>query len=441
VLDRALGGYGAAPVASFLNEAGASEVRSAVRRCLPSEHGDVALRLVRTKLSPGRKLTAEYDVLLPSSGQPRRICVAWVAPGVSAPGPAAGGEAEARARGVLAPFTRSWVGSGDGRGSLSVAPVDGAFPQLVRLHDRRHVIQALPRSADGAAPEELDIATVRFRPGQRHVLRISLGAPGPAWFAKVYRDDAGARTVAAAGRAAAVFAARGGALPVSPGAGVHVAPDRTVFWREVRGPSLAEVVRSGAAAGEVVRTAGAALRLLHDSPSTTGLPTCPGAAEQAEETLRTARLVDALAPAVGAQLRRTVDRVLEGLGMLPGEPPTVTHGDFKCDNLLVSGSRLHLLDFDRFGTGDPAADLGKFLADLRWWTGLDERAPEDLHENFLDGYGATAPERIARARMYDVLLQLRMAARRVPVQDPAWEVRVSRAVRAAAGTLAEGVAC
>jgi aminoglycoside phosphotransferase (APT) family kinase protein len=137
-------------------------------------------------------------------------------------------------------------------------------------------------------------------------------------------------------------------------------------------------------------------------------------------------------------LRLTVGRVLESIAAQPVEAPTVVHGDFKCDNLVVSGSRVHLLDFDRCGRGDPAADIGKFLADLRWWTAGDDAAAARLHEAFLDGYGVVGGARAARARAYDVLLQLRMAARRVPIQDPAWEDHVTRLVDAAAATPAEG---
>jgi Ser/Thr protein kinase RdoA (MazF antagonist) len=134
---------------------------------------------------------------------------------------------------------------------------------------------------------------------------------------------------------------------------------------------------------------------------------------------------------VGARLRLHVGRALESLAALPVEPPTLVHGDFKCDNLIVNGSRVHLLDFDRCGRGDPAADIGKFLADLRWWTAEDDAAVARLHEAFLEGYGAMGPARTARARAYDTLLQLRMAARRVPIQEPGWERRTARLVGAA----------
>jgi aminoglycoside phosphotransferase (APT) family kinase protein len=325
---------------------------------------------------------------------------------------------------------------------VSVAPIDAAFPQLVRLHDPEHLrgvlrtTPGLPRRVEGTSGE-ITVETVRYRPGQRHVLRVRAGDEGRALFAKVYSGDTGQRTVAAAARVAGALAAPGGDRHGTP-AGTYVAADRTAFWAEVPGSSLAEVITaSGVAAAPHVRRAGSALRLLHDATAVDDLPDRPGAAQQADETLRTAHVVDALLPAVGSRLRAAVGRALDSLSALPLEAPTLTHGDVKCDNLLVGGAGLHLLDFDRVGRGDPAADIGKFLADLRWCAAAEERAVEALHEAFLQGYGAAPPARLARARAYDGLLHLRMAARRVPIQDADWAARVTAAVHSAAARLAE----
>lgn len=441
-LDLALApASGSESVARFLDAVAPGEVLRAVRRCLPPGGTDPVLRLVRAKLKPGRKLTAEYGVVLPPlDGIERRVAVTWVPRGASAPGPAADGEAEARRRGVLAPFHRAWIGSDDERMAVSVSPVDDAFPQLVRLHDPGYLVEMIGTAGAGeVATDDVTVETIRYRPGQRHVLRVSTGPSGPAWFVKVYRDDTGWRAVDAAARAATALAAGvdGGRAGTS-GGGVYVLRDRAALWPEVTGTSLADViVVSGPAATDAVRAAGCALRLMHDAPPGEGLPVQPDAIAQAGETVRTAQLLDALLPAVGAQLRAEVGRVLEVLSRLPAELPTMTHGDFKCDNLVVNGSRVHLLDFDRTGRGDPAADIGKFLADLRWWTDAGGHPVAPLHAAFLHGYGATEPARFARARAYDALLQLRMAARRVPVQDPDWGRRVAGAVGIAAATLAE----
>ena len=205
------------------------------------------------------------------------------------------------------------------------------------------------------------------------------------------------------------------------------------LWPEVTGRSLTDVVVScDGAAEEPVRSAGAALRLVHGA-SPAGLPDRPDARAQAVETLRTAELVSVLLAGVGARLHAAVGPALELLDDAPVEAPVLAHGDFKCDNVLVGGSGVHLLDFDRSGAGDPAADIGKFLADLHWWTGGAQPAAR-LREAFLAGYGPTDARCLRRAHAYETLLLLRMAARRVPIQDPDWEHRVSRAVDLATAT-------
>lgn len=451
-LDRALTtrGGGAGPVARFLRDVAPAQVMTGVQQCLADPNPDALLHLVRAKLKPGRKLSAEYEVLLPSAAVERRIAVTWVAGGATPPARAVVAEAEARRRRVLAPFARSWCTSDEGRMSLSVAPVDAGFPQLVRLHDRRHVLDALrgtgaAATLGAATSRDLTVRTVRYRPGQRHVLRISTGPAGPAWFAKVYRDDTGRDAVAAAaGTAAALAVAGADAGAASSGAGIYLPADRVAVWPEVTGLTLAELlVVAGPAQDEAVRglgallrDAGAALRCVHDTPPAPGLATCPDALAHATTTLRTAEVVDALLPDVGARLRAGVARAVESLATSPHEAPTTLHGDYKCDNLVAGEAGVHLLDFDRSGCGDPAADIGNFLADLRWRSDGDGAGAAARQEAFLSGYGATAPERLARARVYEGLFLLRMAARRVPLHAPGLDERVASAV--AVGTAVIG---
>lgn len=65
-------------------------------------------------------------------------------------------------------------------------------------------------------------------------------------------------------------------------------------------------------------------------------------------------------------------------------PQTVTHGDFRADNLLVGGERVVVVDWQTVGLGAPAGDLAYLLG-----TSLlpeDRRRLEaDLIERYLDG--------------------------------------------------------
>jgi aminoglycoside phosphotransferase (APT) family kinase protein len=106
------------------------------------------------------------------------------------------------------------------------------------------------------------------------------------------------------------------------------------------------------------------------------------------------------------------------------------HGDAKADNLVAEGDRVILLDLDRCAWGDPALDLGKLIADLRWWAGGSNAAR--LIRGLRVGYGDGVPGQWERARLLAVVFQLKLAARRTPIHLPGWAQRIRAAVAEAA---------
>jgi Phosphotransferase enzyme family len=64
-------------------------------------------------------------------------------------------------------------------------------------------------------------------------------------------------------------------------------------------------------------------------------------------------------------LTQRLERVLDACRRLgvatPANAPRGIHRDFYADQVMVDGSRLHLLDFDLYCDGDPALDIGNFL--------------------------------------------------------------------------------
>lgn len=69
-------------------------------------------------------------------------------------------------------------------------------------------------------------------------------------------------------------------------------------------------------------------------------------------------------PATAAQCERLFTRAVqvgESLGPLA---PCPSHRDFYSDQMLISGGRVYLLDFDLFCIADPGLDIGNFLGHL-----------------------------------------------------------------------------
>jgi aminoglycoside phosphotransferase (APT) family kinase protein len=66
-------------------------------------------------------------------------------------------------------------------------------------------------------------------------------------------------------------------------------------------------------------------------------------------------------PQWAARLERLLDAA-HRLGAATPEPtPCGIHRDFYPDQVIVDGQRLHLIDFDLYGEGDPGLDIGNLL--------------------------------------------------------------------------------
>jgi aminoglycoside phosphotransferase (APT) family kinase protein len=185
------------------------------------------------------------------------------------------------------------------------------------------------------------------------------------------------------------------------------------------------VRRADRRAAEPLRLAGSTLRRLHDAAlePTTTLDTRT-VRDEIAEVERTTATIQQLAPPIGTVVRDLLVRSRDALARLPAEAPVLVHGDYKADHLLCGQDALTLIDFDRCAVADPALDLAKFLADLRWW--LAGRSPHVLvaaHEQFLAGYGPTSRARLTRALALEPLFAVKLAARRVQVHQPRWDQR------------------
>ena len=407
-----------------------------LRGCLPFAP-PLRWHLLRSKLKPGRKLSAWYELMAPHAARPWRAAVTWQA-GPAAPPPETtlrSLDAQARGRGLAAPFTRLWAGSPDHQVHLLLAPLDPAFPHLIRFYDPAYVAGLLDGVPGGwGTGGGVEVRPVRYRPGQRHVLRYtSIAVPGLTVFAKIYRDGTAARMRGLAGRLAEPVASGSRAQIAVP---LPVSPDhRAGLWPHVAGRPLWQALRDDPGSLPMAAVAGAALRAIHDiDPGPVVAER--GIADEVAAATRACAHITGLLPALGGRLRRVLDGVGERVQGLPAEAPALIHGDAKCDNLLVDRDRLTVIDLDRCGYADPALDIGKLLADLRWWCARNGLDTDAVQAQFRTGYGDCDRARLARAHAYEVLFQVKIAGRRLGVADPAWVHRVTVALGRAESLMA-----
>ena len=268
---------------------------------------------------------------------------------------------------------------------------------------------------------------VRYRPGRRCTIRVEDGSAtrfvkvlkARADGARMHRDAVALAAAAAAGRLGFAVAAPDRFDPATCALWQSALPGAPVKPRLLgpEGPALAESM-------------GAAIATLHASgvePS--GLaPPRAAFARARSATVDLSRRLPALrgeAEAVLARIEAVRDRA-------PERPLRPLHGAAHAGQWLADGDRLALVDFDRFGLGDPESDVAVFTSEMAY----EDRAPGGIGARFVAGYEASG------ARLDPVLLagylaagHLAAARRMARGRRPGAADRAARAVARAAAEL------
>jgi aminoglycoside phosphotransferase (APT) family kinase protein len=424
--DRALrGGAGLAGVRALLNGAGRASLLRSVQAMARPGCEVHSLRLHRVHFKPGKKLAAYYEVMIGGAATTVPLAVTWF---VEAP------DGDARLAGVAqavgesraaGPFMRHWRVERSGALLLTIAPLDPVFPHLLTLADASHAAARLfPEHAVMTGTARVQF--VRYRPGQRHVLRYTDGT-GRDRFAKLYRPGECAPVLDASCAFAAHSDATGvdAVRTVRPSAGL--ADCDALLYEHVSGVALSQHLKYGALPAQQIVDTGRWMRALHDrSPAAQAAFRRRSADEEARRVMRACAAMSVLRPDLVERARSAVDLVAARLADREGEEPAVVvHGDMKADHLLCTSRSVAVLDTDSCAIADPALDLGKLLADLRWWSLLSARPHQARAEAALLAGYAPAPARLARAYLFAAMLLVKMAGRRVSLARPDWARRTA----------------
>jgi Ser/Thr protein kinase RdoA (MazF antagonist) len=407
------------------------------------------LHLTRGKFKPGRKLLAYFTFpVLDAAGDASysaHLAVAWQKE-PDEPDREAWDllQAEAHQTGLMPVQCDLWKVLPEQGMKLQLWPFDPEFPQLVRLGSPSHVARMLTSLGVTHDPGQMPVITpIRYRPGERHVLRYEVGS-GQRLYAKLYTsaEDA-ARAFGVADRVVDWLTAnQTGLLGNKPEAMSQ--EDSVILYPHAPGiPLSRQLRRSPRWLAAQLQTIGRALAVLHSGPEAlqAGLRQNNFTSE-AKVVRRASEHIQALLPEAYARILETVEKAQERYSALPQEKPTFTHADFKADHILSTPQGLTLIDFDTCTLTDPALDLGKFLADLDWWfavqgiPGVEEAQAELLKGYFGDGQpDAALRGRLERARLLHALILVKIAARRVPIYRKQWAALTEQIVRRAAAVL------
>jgi len=413
--------------------------------------------LTRVKFKPGRKLSAYFTFpAIDSVGEASylvHLAVTWQA------NPDGNHEVDGRTQlqeeadqNGLMPVQRELWREIPNRGlKLEMWPFDPEFSRLVRLGNPAYVARMLPSLGVAHDLKQLPVITpIRYRPKERHVLRYEIPSSstdsrtGQRLYAKLYTNaEDAARAFGVANRVVDWLTQNPVGLQGNRPEAMSE-EDCVILYGHAAGIPLShQFHRSSRWLSAQLQTIGRGLAILHSGPETLqeGLRQ-NDFTKEAKVVKRASEHIQVLLPETYNKIVETVEKAHEYYSQLPQEAPTFTHSDFKSDHLLVTSQGLTLIDFDTCTLTDPALDIGKFLADLEWWFAVKGMSGvEEAQAELLNGYRGerhsdqTIEDRLARARLFQTLILVKIVVRRVPLFQKDWVGRTSTLIVRAAHVL------
>jgi hypothetical protein len=138
---------------------------------------------------------------------------------------------------------------------------------------------------------------------------------------------------------------------------------------------------------QAAHRAGEALAILHGLPIEAQPDSDQSAQDLRRQLTANRDMVAALLPPLAEDAAHVADLLYCRLEEREGrETAVVVHGDFSSDQVLVGGSEVRLIDFDRSRPGPPESDLGSFAAveEMSQWRGGGDE-PRGSHTAYLLG--------------------------------------------------------
>ena len=449
------GKAGAAGIQHLLNgQSSRRGLREEVQTMLRPGYRAGPFHLTRAKFKPGRKLSAYFTLPVLDAKEEAspslHLAVTWQYSLDDTPPTDHWSQlqSEAEGSGLMPVQCELWRDVPDKGMRLQLWPFDPKFPQLVRLGSPSYIAGVF--SSLGIADQTPVITPIRYRPKERHVLRYEIDSTGTdrgetqRLYAKLYSSaqDA-ARAFGVASRVVDWLELNNMGLQGNRPEAISE-KDAVIFYPHAHGIPLShQLHRSRRWLAKQLHIIGRGLAMLHNGPEALKSDLKQNDfSKEAKVVKRASEHMQILLPDIHQKILEIVDRAEEYYSSLPQENPTFTHADFKSDHLLTTPQGLTLIDFDTCTLTDPALDIGKFLADLEWWftrkkiSGV-EAAQAELLKGYSEGRESdqVVHERLERAKLFHVLILVKIIVRRVPIYKQEWSSMTGQMIDQAARLL------
>jgi len=339
----------------------------------------------------------------------------------------------ALARGVAGPLGPAGLILDEALTALYAFPNDRGMEALASATESKSR-ETLLRNCLPGRPElwNASIRTLAYKPERRYVGQLLVEGEVSASL-RIYEK----RDYDASRRGACAFTSQG-MLQVPRRLGGSE-QDWSLVMEWLPGSQLLQLIRERQAEPGVMAAVGRALATLHRQPGGT-LPVL-SPAESGWMFQPAAEAVAAVCPDLA---RRALDLARRLVAALCREVYEICplHGDFSADQVVLDGGSVGFVDFDLAVRGDPAHDLGWFIAHLEHEAlagRLARSEAEAMAGELLEAYGAESGRQISKQRV-DICLaagMLRCARRPFRYREADWPAKtlayLQRAEEIAAG--------
>lgn len=205
-------------------------------------------------------------------------------------------------------------------------------------------------------------------------------------------------------------------------------PDQNLIFQEnARGDKLTGYLGDNTEASiNYVSMAGLWLAKLHAIKVSPPVPCCYDAELSSLDLF--VRELSAVQPSLLARVQKLAEAIRQRLVSCTDATASLVHGDYHPEHILVADDSITVIDFERFGGGDRAKDVGSFLAHARSSCYLAGKPPEMADREigaFLASYfravpsdtGAPIASRIAAFNAHSSLEALYYVAAVLKVSD------------------------